>query len=300
MVRSIHDAAKAGDLDEVKRLITEDAALLEARTNSYAYEGYSMPHSTPVMIASAHGYTEIVTWLVGQGANVEAVDGDGRKALWHASCSRHVNIVTVLIERGGANTLGGSDPQSPTALMAAASKGHVDVVGYLMDHGADYTVRCQGDNALYYATMYNQLKVVKVLIEKGMDINGDCTDSGYTALMLTSLWGRVATVEYLCKHPSLGCINARSRHGYTALHYSCGDGRDIQITKILLEAGADPRITDSEGRTPLERALSQNNQGVVPLLEVGEQKQVYLSYWPSASHFHHLSFSHTNTTDCFN
>ena len=152
--------------------------------------------------------------------------------------------------------------------MIAASIGHGDVVGYLMDHGADSTIRCQGGNALYYATMCNHLEVVKVLTQKGMDINGSCTDSGYTALMLTSLGGDAAIVEYLLGHPSLGCIDARNRYGNTALHYSCDGGRDIQITKQLLEAGADPRITEIHGITALQRAVLHNHHEVVLLLKV--------------------------------
>ena len=138
MAESIHVAASEGDMNEVKRLIGGDAALLETRMTNSFYLNLRQP--TPLITALALGHTQVVTWLIDQGANVEAVDGDGRKALWHASYRGNVDMVTLLMERGGANIVGRSDPQSRTALMVASEGGHTDVVSYLIDREADHPI----------------------------------------------------------------------------------------------------------------------------------------------------------------
>ena len=58
--------------------------------------------------------------------------------------------------------------QGLTALMFAAWHGHVDVIEYLLDHGADmHVVDSFGDNALGYAEKYNEAKAADYLISRG-------------------------------------------------------------------------------------------------------------------------------------
>ena len=110
---------------------------------------------------------------------------------------------------------------------------------------------------------------VKVLIEKGMDMNGRVEGFHCTALMEASEEGRVAIVEYLYKHPSLKCINAQTLNlRRTALHLSC-IAKNIQVTKLLLDAGADPKITDKDGTTPYGYAMYNNYDEGIALLQVG-------------------------------
>lgn len=47
-------------------------------------------------------------------------------------------------------------------------------------------------------------------------------------------------------------INAKNKNGLTALHYAAAMSRKdgLQIYKMLLQAGADPKIRDNHGRTP--------------------------------------------------
>ena len=104
--------------------------------------------------------------------------------------------------------------------MIAAHLGQIDAVSCLIDHGADHTIRDNGCNALFFACIEGHLEVMKVLIEKGMDINRSIDGDGSTALMIAAHERHSAIVEYLCKHPKLRCINAKDG-GITALHYSC-------------------------------------------------------------------------------
>jgi ankyrin repeat protein len=55
--------------------------------------------------------------------------------------------------------------------------------------------------------------------------------------------------------------------GNTLLHRACYNGRDA-IVSLLLEMGADPTITDNNGKTPLQIAQENNKQSCVVAIEL--------------------------------
>lgn len=67
-----------------------------------------------------------------------------------------------------------SDGKKRTALHFSAANGHVDVIEYLLNNGAQNIideVEKDRNTALHYACMYNHPQVVKVLIEAGANVN---------------------------------------------------------------------------------------------------------------------------------
>jgi|GEM_PF-5820524 len=71
-----------------------------------------------------------------------------------------------------------------TALMAAAEKGHMDIIIFLVDKGADIRAKDDmGCNATVYAIRNGHLETVNYFLSKGVDPKGK-TDSGipYTTI----------------------------------------------------------------------------------------------------------------------
>ena len=60
-----------------------------------------------------------------------------------------------------------------TALHAAANEGHLAVVQFLVEKGADVNSDHDGWTPLYMATGHGHLAVVQFLVEKGADIHAD-------------------------------------------------------------------------------------------------------------------------------
>ena len=60
-------------------------------------------------------------------------------------------------------------------------------------------------------------------------------------------------------------FNARLAGGLVPLHWACADGRH-GLVRHMLEHGADPRVADETGRTPLVLALQAGSFQVVMLL----------------------------------
>ncbi len=73
------------------------------------------------------------------------------------------------------------------------------------------------------------------------------------------------TVEYLVKEKGLD-INVVDNSGKTALHHAV-QNRRIGIVLRLLKIGADKKIKDSQGETPLDIAMKENNEKLIKLLK---------------------------------
>jgi uncharacterized protein len=126
------EAAAAGQLDRVKQLVEKNAAL----PGSYSPDGF------PVFaLAAAFGHLPVARYLFEKGAkvNAAATNGTGYNALTGAVTGGHTEIVVWLLENG-------ADPNyrygpGYTPLLAAAANAHGDIVKALLRHGADLLAR---------------------------------------------------------------------------------------------------------------------------------------------------------------
>lgn len=102
----------------------------------------------PPIIRAVYGSNlEIVKYLVGKGANINAVvkkakntvaDEIGQTPLIFASVRGNIEIVTYLVENGAS--INAQDADGRTALFYALKKGLVDLVKYLIEYGADKNI----------------------------------------------------------------------------------------------------------------------------------------------------------------
>jgi bla regulator protein BlaR1 len=82
-----------------------------------------------------------------------------------------------------------------TPLIAAAHEGRIDVVRFLLDHGADINATSHGWNALVAAAHEGQLETVRLLLDRGADVNA--APSGQSALVAAAHEGRLDVVKLL-------------------------------------------------------------------------------------------------------
>ncbi|CBQ72642.1 conserved hypothetical protein [Sporisorium reilianum SRZ2] len=152
----LHFAAKEGQTDIVRWLITEAGAIVEMEDR----EG-----ETPLHKAAMAGKLSVTSVLLSHGADANAKDTDGWTAL-HNACSRgYLDLVRLLIDRGGAHIdiQGGRGAWTP--LMNAASKGHLPVVRHLTaKYNADPFVRnAAGETAFDVAAATFEVYICEVL-----------------------------------------------------------------------------------------------------------------------------------------
>ena len=151
----LHDAAAVGKLDVVQRFIEHDPA----RAKSLSPDGFPV-----VALAAVFGHLDVVGYLADRGAdlNTSATNGSGYNALTGAVASGHTEIVKWLLQNGANPNHRYGAGYSP--LLSAAANGHLEIVKLLLAHGADpHATTNDGKSALELATERNHPTVVDFL-----------------------------------------------------------------------------------------------------------------------------------------
>ena len=116
--------------------------------------------------------------------------------------------------------------------------------------------------ALIEAVAKNDVKQVKLLLDKGADVNTKNKD-GVTVLMMASVEGQVDVVKLLLDKGA--DVNAKNKDGVTALVVAIARG-NVDAMRLILDKGADVNAKNKDGATPLVVAIVQGNVDAVRLL----------------------------------
>ncbi|KAJ3100483.1 hypothetical protein HDU96_010312 [Phlyctochytrium bullatum] len=192
--------------------------------------------------------------------------------------------VKFLYELGGPGN--DEELQSPLHLAIGDYDVSVDILKFLLEHGADTEARHDGCTALLAEAKkridnrfleVRHMTALALLIASGADIEA-CDKAGRTALYHLAMNGRSKSVQLLIDAGA--DVNATDWDGYTPLNprpefdTTCTretEGADYAGTSRVLKAnGAVKRATNRLTRPPLYDALESNDCGLVrSLLEAG-------------------------------
>lgn len=146
---------------------------------------------TPLLVASHAGCTEIVDFLLEEGADPTIIDHDGHTALHLASWGNGgtLPIVQTLLRLPGA-ALDFPTVKGRTALLSACAVGHYQIVKLLLENNADWSLvdRYDGDTALHLACHGKEgcLDIVKLLHQKDQGLRKILNSHGRTPLLCAS------------------------------------------------------------------------------------------------------------------
>jgi ankyrin repeat protein len=141
-----------------------------------------------------------------------------------------------------------------TALTWAAAHNDAETVKILLDRGLDVNAADdQGRTALHRAIFWGPHNVA-VLLEKGAKVNVKTKD-GETPLMLAAQAAFPETVTALLERKAE--VNARDAEDRTALMYAAKAGR-LANARALLGHGANVHLKDKAGRTALAQVQAPN------------------------------------------
>lgn len=140
---------------------------------------------------------------------------------------------------------------------------HIGVIDLLIERGADVTLRdSTGATAAHWAVSFDMAASLRKLLDAGTPL--EVVDNNGATLLMACLDQHSAKPDdclpLLLERYSAAALHldTRDAEGRTALHYAV-DSCYPQGVQMLLTAGADPTITDEQGRTPL-RYASLNHQ----------------------------------------
>ncbi len=120
-----------------------------------------------------------------------------------------------------------------------------------------------GWTLLHFAVFLESAEKVKILLEKGVNVNVQEDKDDRTPLMMAVTSGNLNITEMLVEaHAN---VNIRQLDGDSPLLRAASEGM-TDIVKVLLNAGADIRLNDNLGWTALLWASTNGHKDIVQML----------------------------------
>ena len=268
-------AARAGKVDAVN-------VLLEAGADINAKETWN--GQTPLMWAAAAGHGPVVRTLIDHKADITIRSGSGADALLFAARHGDIGSVRALLAAGA--DVNGKRPDGATPLLVAIINGHEDLVDFLLDKGADpnaeggsIELTVQGVRAHAKEIEFKRPTIREQLKSVSSEGGGQNNTFGkpLQAVVHVANWhisdhfvvvklDRLRVIKSLLAHGAYvngrntfmeprwsGARYRRELVGATAFLFAA-KAADVEVMRLLLEHGADPRINTDLNITPLMAA----------------------------------------------
>ena len=247
--------------------------------------------TTPLMMAALYGDAALVRDLLEQGASPNAWNDAGATALmWSVD---DIEKVKALVARGADVNARSNDGRSPI-LVAAGIRGNREVLTFLLDHGANPSLKGSGNatggTPLGEAAKASDEAMVRLLIERGADVPAagfpplaqalreSC--DGCVDALLSKLTPPLVTRAMIATGPPLGAAlstipmlehgadaKAVGPNGYSMLLLAAAsEAQPLAAVKALLARGADPAARGPGGETAVDLARRHGRTPVVDLL----------------------------------
>jgi ankyrin repeat protein len=208
------------------------------------------PQAAPSAVDLACG--EIGQMLIREGCDTAAVDNAGWSVVAYAVLSGWSTLLPRLVESGA--DFSNPNPQGLLPLPAAAMAGHVSTVEALLETGAcDAWERSEvGWTSLFYAV-------------KGSSAASDSDGDGRFQRVFDTLLERArrGTTELSTGSPPF--VDVADDSGRTALMVAAAANAKAAVEWLLAVGGADPSLSDTNGKSALAHAQHPNG-GAVRLL----------------------------------
>lgn len=201
-------------------------------------------------------------------------NGEKGSALMIASIFKYNDLLKALVSAGADLDLK-SDKNGYTALMFCILAGNFEGASILLNSGASINNR---DDYLHAAIQRGDLNIIKLLINKGIDINQLPKENGYytdykgkSALAYSIIKRNVDIVKLLLlndadinidKEPILHLALIY----YEYYEYGYKKKNILNIIKLLLDAGVDIDIRNYFGTTPLIETIKEGYIDAIKLL----------------------------------
>ncbi|XP_049941127.1 serine/threonine-protein phosphatase 6 regulatory ankyrin repeat subunit B-like [Schistocerca serialis cubense] len=225
---------------------------------------------TPLHYAVARGHFKIMKVLIDAGADVNAVDADGRTPIFMKYRGTYNEVPKLLIEAGADLTV--RDKNGKSVLQVAFENCNNRLIyllirehAFLLDSG---NVDKNGKTILHTAFEIADTYIIDLILQKNKAL-AECGKTGSSFLhcaikkvISNQYYGNEATsdsysiVEYILEK-NLVPVDHQDEQGQTALQLAVH--RNDCCVRILLEAGANPRVKDNQGKEPLHITASHGN-----------------------------------------
>jgi ankyrin repeat protein len=240
----IHDAARKGDVAEVKRLLEQDPDLVDLVERSKS------SGVTPLHHAAKEGHKTVVELLLASGADIDARGSYGT-ALELAVFFGHRDIAELLLKRGVR-----------LDIFTASGLGKMDEIKRLLrvDKTLVMAADPDGQTALHWAAYTGQKAVAELLLAKGAKVDqhatNNCRGRTGTPLHYAAWGGSKEVAELLLAHGA--DVSAHDDHEQTPLHEAAYNNK-LAVAAVLIAHSADVNACGNrDGTCPIGRFRPNN------------------------------------------
>jgi len=248
------NVAQKGSADAVRDLIAAGAVM-----STKPVRTRHGPGGTALENAAQRGEVEMLRALLSAGIKDPEVKTE---ALKRAASAGKIDAVRLLIQNG-------ANPIAVGVLVSAAGSGIPAVVQEILKYKPDVNARGEDSMTAINACLqaYHpkdkdkevKLKeVVRLLLDAGADPN-IADNTGHTPLIINARDLEIA--QMLIAHGAN--VNAQAKNGFTPLM----NAGTVELTRLLLEHGADPFVKDNQDKTALDWAKRMNHRDLAAVLE---------------------------------
>ncbi|XP_057827234.1 E3 ubiquitin-protein ligase KEG isoform X2 [Cryptomeria japonica] len=227
-------ALAAGTPDSLKALISRGA-----NVNAKLKEGLgpSVAH-----VCAFHGQPDCMRELLLAGADPNAVDDEGETVLHRAVAKKHTDCAIVILENGGCSSMGILNSKELTPLHMCIATWNVAVVKKWVE----------------VATIEEIQDAIEVPSKVGTAL---CMAAALKKAHETECRELVRILLAAGADPETQDLQRRQ----TALH-AAAIANDVEMVKIILDAGVHVDVRDAHNTTPLHVALARGSKACVGLL----------------------------------
>ena len=221
---------------------------------------------TPLRLASENGHLSAVKVLLESDASVDLTGTDDHTALHSAVINGHEAIAEMILQQGNALKLKFADIAD--VFQEATKRGFLQICKVCLpivnDEMPDGGYREQ-QIALHHAAQSSNDEIVKLLLDKGTDIECE-NDEGKTPLVVATIAGRCEVVQILlARKANLFNINSKRQTLVSQLanlpHKDFVDGH-IDTVRALLKVGISVDDTDRLHMSALHHAMAMSNLNI--------------------------------------
>ena len=249
----LHKELNNDNIEKVKQIINQDISLLESPNPR---------GSTPLIVATADGHTELVKFFIKKGADINRANDFGNTPLHYAAWASDFEAFKYLFDKGANIKAKNSRGQTP--LQYSCMGGNFEIMKYCVSKGMDIKAKCDDESSLIHWAAYGgNLEMFKYLESEGLNYNTRDKD-GSPPIFWAASGNRIEIIKYLVEEKNVD-VNFVDELGIIPLKSAIEKGH-YDVAKYLLEKGADINYKMEDNVTWLELAAQNNNPELIKLL----------------------------------